>query len=155
MIQIIYEDECSPLSQEIETQIEEKMAVVLKKLHKDQQLVSVYFCSSESIRVLNQTHRQQDKETDILSWSYEDEEGAEEGFSEAEIWGELVLCLEVCQRQADLANWNLEVELLRLLVHGLAHLVGYDHEASLEDEKRMLKFEMGLLSSINLESIYH
>ncbi|MBU2512474.1 rRNA maturation RNase YbeY [bacterium] len=151
-IQITFEDDSVTVTKELETSIFENLQFLLKKTGNQGKILSLFFCTSETVKSLNKTYRDKDQVTDILSWLYDDNEI--EGPCKEEPWGELAICLDVCKRQAEEAGLTLKTELLRLLVHGLAHLMGYDHEISLEEEKEMLKFEMDLLSSINLDGIY-
>ncbi len=88
----------------------------------------------------------------MLSWSYEND-GLDEIPGDVP-WGELALCLEIIEKQAESSGWPLETELLRLLVHGIGHLNGYDHELSEADEEEMLRFEIELLSYIGFEGVY-
>ncbi len=151
-VQISYEEHIPPLPLETETRIRNKINLLLQKLHAQPQFVSLYFCSSEAIQSLNLSFRNKDTPTDILSWLYDDEFPCED--TESTPWGELVVCLDVCRKQAEDNGWSLETELLRLLVHGIAHLEGYDHELSETEEKNMLNFEQKLLSEIGLVGIY-
>ena len=51
-------------------------------------------------------------------------------------------------------SWDLETEILRLLTHGLVHLMGLDHERSEAEEKEMLTLEVKLLAALGLKEIY-
>jgi probable rRNA maturation factor len=150
-IQINYEDQARFLTDEIETYVRYNLFRLLEKTGNSDRVISLYFCSLATIQSLNKDFRGMDKPTDILAWSYE---GDDMSFPEADIWGELAICIDICQKQADESGWPLETELLRLLAHGLCHLMGHDHELSDEDEKRMLELEISLLSSINLGGLY-
>jgi len=106
--------------------------------------VNLLFCTSSSIQELNKTYRGQDKPTDILSFGYD---------SPDEPLGDLALCLEVAQAQATSFGLPVAEELLRLLAHGLVHLLGYDHQSD-EEEAEMLQKECTLLKVINLGHLY-
>jgi len=106
--------------------------------------VNLLFCSVQTIQSLNQTYRSMDKPTDILSFGYSGED---------EPLGDLAICMEIAQQQADRYGFDLEDELLRLIAHGLMHLQGYDHESA-EAEAEMLKNEQELLKVIGLSSLY-
>ena len=150
-IQISYEDNLKPLAAEMEERTRSNILTILKKSGNRYKGVSLFFCHPETIKNLNHAYRKVDQPTDILSWSYEDDEpipGAEY------LLGELAICLEICSEQAKNTGWDLESELLRLIVHGIGHLMGYDHELSEAEERRMLEFEKEMLASINLNGIY-
>lgn len=138
------------LDSELEKLLSEKLIYLMSETGNQDKMLSLFFCSEETIKELNNSYRGVNKSTDILSWLYDEEDP----IAEQETWGELVVCLDVCRRQAEKSGLSLKTELLRLTVHGLVHLMGYDHENSPEEEKRMLAREKELLSLIGLEGIY-
>jgi probable rRNA maturation factor len=106
----------------------------------------------ELVRGLNCRHRGLDETTDVLSFSFEHHgqyygEGRPLGFKENNelfilppdepyMIGEVVISYHQATRQAEEANRQIDDEISALLIHGLLHLMGYDHETSAE-EKRM------------------
>lgn len=105
--------------------------------------VSVNFVSAEEIRRLNAAHRNVDRKTDVLSFPNLDKVAAQKlaDFS-AEIvdgqlfLGDIVICREVAKKQAKEYGHSVKREICFLALHGLLHLLGYDHIKS-EDEKIM------------------
>ena len=101
--------------------------------------VEVAIVDDESIRDLNGRYRELDEVTDVLSFSFDgagDYDAAEffatpPGMRSA--LGEVVVSYPQAARQAEEAGCSIERELARLLVHGLLHLAGHDHE---EPEER-------------------
>ena len=89
------------------------------------------------IRRLNREWREVDAPTDVLSFSMREGEG---GALHPELLGDVVISVETAARQARASGRALEEELLHLAVHGLAHLLGYDH-ATADEEKRMFGWE--------------
>ena len=92
---------------------------------------------------LNAMYRGQNKTTDVLAfaaWEGEIMPGLEH------ILGDLVICLPQAQEQADRYDHALADELLVLIVHGLLHLLGLDHERSASEAVRQAECEMGFLS---------
>lgn len=147
-----YDEQTPPLSDSLLLSLDVNIHKLLKQINRESHVVTLLFCSIETSRSLNQEHRQINKATDILSWQYDQtDEPRIPGFLPH--WGDLAICLEICQQQADQNAHSLEKELLRLIVHGMAHLKGYDHQSESE-EKQMLNFEIKLLNSINLQNIY-
>jgi len=104
---------------------------------------SLAMVGNGEMKRLNRDCRGKDKVTDVLSFAEE-----KDGFiSQKEDWGErylgeIIICLAQAKRQAKEYNWSLNKEIVRLLIHGLAHLVGYDHEnVSVKKAKEMELFE--------------
>ncbi len=151
-VQLNYDEGIKALSPTLETKLTRNMEQTLAHIEGKTGLVNVLFCSKGRIQELNREFRQMDKPTDILSWQSE-EEAIPGIISEEMPWGELAVCLEVCQNQAEQSGRELDAELHRLLIHGLVHLAGYDHETA-EAEKIMIQIETDLLSRIGLGDIY-
>ncbi len=116
--------------------------------------LSVSVLSDEEIREVNRDHRGKDRPTDVLSFPMlSDSEGEDEfitpgDFSvpgEAVHVGDILISHETCAEQAREIGHSIHDEFQRLLVHGLLHLFGYDHETSIEDEIVMRKREDELL----------
>lgn len=82
----------------------------------------VRFVSDREMRQLNRLYRAKDKPTDVLSFPGED---TPEGFH----LGDVVISVPTARRQAEAAGHGIEVELKVLILHGLLHCLGYDHEA--------------------------
>ncbi len=97
--------------------------------------VSVVLADDETIRQLNRQYRQVDASTDVLSFSQlEGEELIDVG--DTVVLGDIVISLQRAVEQADRYQHSLERELAFLLVHGLLHLLGYDHDQQFEGEMR-------------------
>ena len=105
--------------------------------------LSVSFTDNNEIKAINKEFRGKDKATDVLSFSQLEGEPVPSADTTIPM-GDLVVSVETAQRQADQIGHSLEYELNRLLVHGLYHLLGYDHEQS-DDEKKMQSKEDALL----------
>lgn len=83
--------------------------------------VTVVLTDDATVRRLNRTYRGQDRSTDVLSFPLG------EGTSAGEPFGDVIISVETARKQAHEYGANLELELLRLLVHGTLHLCGHDH----------------------------
>jgi probable rRNA maturation factor len=85
---------------------------------------AVAFVSDKKMRELNAQFRGKDNTTDVLSFPFEADE-----FETAEnILGDIVISAEQAERQAKENNLDLEIEIKQLILHGVLHLCGYDHE---------------------------
>jgi probable rRNA maturation factor len=94
--------------------------------------LTVLFTSTVQIQQLNRDYRGHDKPTDVLSfpWSENVEDLRED---EAPYLGDIVVCLPVCALQAREHGRSTEQEVALLLVHGLLHLLGYDHDTKAKE----------------------
>ena len=93
--------------------------------------LSVHFVSDEEIRSLNRTYRGKDEPTDVLTFAFNDGDSfpmmEEDG---TEDLGDVFISLESMGRNAEAFGVSPEEELKRLLIHGLLHLSGRDHETN-------------------------
>lgn len=106
--------------------------------------LSVLLCNDEFIQKLNREWRDEDHATDVLSMSQH-----EPGLNLPILMlGDIVISLETAARQAEERGHTLLDEIRILMVHGLLHLLGFDHELSEEAEVEMEKEEELLLQSL-------
>lgn len=120
--------------------------------------LSILLTDDEEIRVLNREFRQKDKPTDVLSFGQEPISGRPtvDGDCSVRILGDIVLSMETVDRQARLGclerlkgvlgdrsdRWTCLDEATFLSLHGILHLIGYDHETPAEaDEMEALEAE--------------
>ncbi|MFH1574186.1 MAG: rRNA maturation RNase YbeY [Acidobacteriota bacterium] len=99
--------------------------------------LSVAFVGSRAIRSLNRSYRGRDSATDVLSFDYADATGVTDALR-----GEIVICPAAAWDQAGRWRTTPEREVRRLLVHGILHLLGFDHE---RDRGEMLRLQRRLL----------
>ncbi|MCI4458800.1 MAG: rRNA maturation RNase YbeY [Thermocrinis sp.] len=97
--------------------------------------LSIALVSDVQIKRLNKLYRNKDKPTDVLSFPIG------EKVEDWLILGDIVISVDTARRQAQELGHSLEEELKRLLVHGLVHLLGYDHELGGEEEKKFFELE--------------
>ncbi len=100
--------------------------------------LSLVLCDDAAIRALNARWRQVDAATDVLSFPQDDEV----------VLGDLVISADTAARQAAERGHGLRDELRVLLVHGLLHLLGYDHELGPEPLAEMAGAEARLLERL-------
>jgi probable rRNA maturation factor len=124
---------------------------VLEKLRIDSWEVSILFCDDPFIAELNSRYRGIEAPTDVLSFSQADDCGSPApGGEDRELAGDIIISLESMRRNAAEAEVSDNEELKRLLVHGLLHLMGLDHEKEPSD---MLGRQEKLLSDFSEEKI--
>jgi len=96
---------------------------VLRRLGVAQGELSVLFCDDRTMQLLNGYFRKKDKPTDVLSFP------AHEPLPEGGVHlGDIAISLETAARQAAKAGHSLQRELAILLIHGILHVCGFDHE---------------------------
>lgn len=101
--------------------------------------LSVAFVSDRKIKDLNRIFRDKNKPTDVLSFPYEPDRY---DYLETENFlGDIVISLETAQKQAAENSLSLETEIKQLILHGILHLCGYDHET---DGGEMNRLELKL-----------
>jgi len=128
--------------------IKELAGKIMLDLGLDGSELSLLLVSNPRIRALNREYRGINEATDVLAFPMQ--EGKFKGLNKAML-GDLVISLERALRQANEGGHPLERELAILLIHGLLHLMGYDHERGGHEEKRMKKKERELLKKVDLE----
>lgn len=98
---------------------------------------TIAFVSDESIRKLNKQFRQVDKPTDVLSFPAEEEDNL----------GDIAIAVETAAAQAEQNGLTLDGEIAQLILHGLLHLSGYDHET---DNGEMNRLELRLRKKLGI-----
>ncbi len=100
--------------------------------------VGILFTTNHTIRGYNRDYRRKDKPTDILSFSYHSALKPGERITvkedEDKNLGDLIISLEYVLKEAHKQGISLEERLKILLVHGICHLLGYDHETDADFE---------------------
>ena len=117
--------------------IKQQMGKVLCSLDCNDYEISILFIGDQGIRRLNNQFRGIDCPTDVLSFPQFLEDEPE--IPGAPILGDVVVSLERALNQSEEHGLSLEEELTLLLIHGILHLLGYDHEISHQEEERMRK----------------
>ena len=113
-------------------------------------IVSVSFVSNEFIHNLNRDYRNIDRPTDVISFAFLDgEENKEKILKSKDVvpLGDIYISIDKAKEQAEEYGHSLKRELSFLFVHGLLHLLGYDH-MSKEDEEVMFPLQEKILGQI-------
>ncbi|MFA6466858.1 MAG: rRNA maturation RNase YbeY [Patescibacteria group bacterium] len=111
---------------------------IIKTDFKLKKQISIALLSDKEIRDLNRVYRKKNKVTDVLSFNMDSDE----------MLGEVLICLTQAHRQAKAKKNTYRAELQLLTVHGILHLLGYDHEKSLVEEKRQEMAEHTILERL-------
>ena len=122
--------------------------------------VEIVLADSASSRELNRLYRGRDEPTDVLSFAASEGEAFLEAPGEAPSLGEIVICVAVAEAQVEQARSrgeterNVEAEIAHLLVHGLLHLLGHDHEEGEAESEAMQAREDELLDALGFGGRY-
>ncbi|QQK79689.1 rRNA maturation RNase YbeY [Salicibibacter cibi] len=111
---------------------------------------SLLFVDAKTIQALNRDYRGKDDATDVLSFALNDDAEAMDTDPADHMLGDIVVCVEQARDQAGEYGHSMERELCFLAVHGLLHLLGYDHGTTAE-EQEMFTLQEELLSAYGLE----
>lgn len=136
--------------------VEDFVLKAMDKLKFHNEEVSILFCNNEYIRELNNSYRQIDSATDVLS--FENDYVYEEDGVKWTAVGDIAISVEMIGENAEYFKTTPNAELKRLLVHGLLHLNGMDHgeehiEFGVEPECEMLVLQEKLLKELDSEIV--
>ncbi len=120
---------------------------VSELLGVESSIVSIVLVDNEYIHKINKEYRNVDRETDVISFAFmDDETNPESGVTDL---GEIYISLEKAHSQSREYGHSFKRELCFLLTHGLLHLLGYDHMTE-EDEKEMFGLQEEVLNSLGI-----
>jgi len=116
-----------------------KLEKIIRSTFKINKQISVALVLPQEIRKMNLVYRAKDKVTDVLSFELDDKY----------VLGEIIICLDQAKKQAKGKKNSIKHELQLLTVHGILHLLGYDHEKNEKEFLRQTKMEEKILSKLN------
>ena len=109
--------------------------------------VNIILTDNKFIQSINKKYRKKNSPTDVISFAYRDD--LFPGINgEIEELGDIYISLEKASEQSLDYRVSLKDELKRLLIHGILHLIGYDHEISDEEDKKMRDLEDKIFNKI-------
>lgn len=109
---------------------------LLKHLDCADKEISITFINDEIIQQLNNQYRNKNKPTDVLSFSLQE---GEFSHINPDVLGDIVISVETANKNAERNCLSFEQEINFLIIHGLLHLLGYDHENTTKEETRKMK----------------
>lgn len=143
-MQIIFDNPFGPEYDALEARYESlaKTAFSYLKIRTNYE-IDVSLVDVETIHQVNRDYRHVDRPTDVISFAFNDDTDPKDqikGLKTPRMLGEILICLDVAKNQAAEIGNSLERELSFLFVHGLLHLLGYDHMTK-EDEDIMFPLQ--------------
>ena len=115
-------------------QFQSQVGQILEKLDETDCELSLLLTDNVEIQELNRTYRDLDKATDVLSFPQDEDAVNETGDT---LLGDVVISVETAARQAEEHHLSFNEELILLAIHGILHLLGYDHERSPQEARIM------------------
>lgn len=138
-------------------QAAEATAATATELAHENMLVSLVMADDEEVHALNKQWRAKDRPTNVLSFpmlSREEVLHAAKDTDAPGMLGDLILAHGVCTREAADKNVSVEVHAAHLIVHGLLHLAGYDHELGETQAEEMENLERKALALMGIADPY-
>jgi probable rRNA maturation factor len=126
-----------------QVRLERLARLILSDVGETSAELGVLLVGDQRMRVFNRRYRGKDRTTDVLAFAMR-----EAPHSSAHLLGDVVIAVPAAARQARQGQRSLDEELTILLVHGILHLCGYDHERSEKDARRMHRRERMILRAI-------
>lgn len=111
-------------------------------------ILSIVFVNDEEIKRINREYRGIDKVTDVISFAFEDNLKIE--YNNVRVLGDIYICIPRMLEQAESYGHSEKRELSFLTVHGLLHLLGYDHMTK-DDEEKMFALQELILSEQDIK----
>ena len=128
------------------------VAGILKLMDCPDKEVSIVLTDDENIQALNKTYLGRDKTTNVISFSLQE---GEYGNINPQLLGDVVISLDTAQKDALKGNLTLDQEIDFLLIHGILHLLGYNHENTSSAETRKMKEkEKEIFGILNRDHIF-
>ncbi|MES2298927.1 MAG: rRNA maturation RNase YbeY [Pseudomonadota bacterium] len=112
--------------------------------------LTIRFVDAEEGRVLNRDYRAKDYATNVLTFAYNDGEQIED---DAPTRADIILCTDVLQSEAQAQKKTLEAHAAHLIVHGVMHAQGYDHDNE-EEAAEMEGIETEILAKLGMPDPY-
>ena len=119
----------------------------LKKLKINEAIFNVIIVNNDYIHKLNKEYRNIDRETDVITFALEDDKTFN---PEVRILGDVYISIEKAKSQSEEYGHSLLRELSFLAVHGMLHLLGYDHMKK-DEEEVMFKLQEEILDEMDIK----
>lgn len=127
--------------------LDEVINHTLEVMDAKESIFTIIFVTPEEIHELNKQYRGVDRVTDVISFALEDAHDV--SLTDVRVLGDIYICIDRMKEQALEYGHSETRELSFLTVHGLLHLLGYDHQTK-EDEEVMFGIQRKILSDLNI-----
>ena len=127
--------------------LQTSLVKIAENLKIKNRIITLILTDNKYIQSINKLYRNIDTPTDVISFDYNDDPFPEIDL-EVENLGDIYISMEKAEEQSESYKVEFPVEVKRLLVHGVLHLLGYDHEISKKEEERMKSLENKILEKL-------
>ncbi|MBQ6284741.1 MAG: rRNA maturation RNase YbeY [Bacilli bacterium] len=136
-------------NEQIDTsELDKVIQFACKKMGVKNPLLNIVIVDNKKIQEINKTYRNKDAVTDVISFAFE--EANDFNYDDIRFLGEIYISYERCVSQAGEYGHSVKREFCYLAVHGLLHLLGYDHMNE-EDKKVMRALEEEILNEYDIK----
>src|SRR2546426_5136947 len=125
--------------------VRERVLQIMVYLGRSDQELSVVFGSDRLLQELNRTYRHKDRPTNVLAFP---QSPTYEGEPATPMLGDVIVALSTAAHEAHDLQQSLEERVVYLLLHGILHLLGHDHEGSVAQRRRMEALEREVLAHL-------
>ena len=140
-------DSLNQAKADVDLALFKKIALIILKDHNidhKKYFLSVAFISPQEMKKVNKKYRKKDKPTDVISVELMDNK-----FNCNQNWlGEILICQKVVYQNSKKYGVTKKEEMIKVFIHGLLHVLGYDHENSEDQAKKMEKREAFYFSKV-------
>ncbi len=141
----IFNETQEDLTEQME-KLKELLVFALKREALKNVEFNVILVDSDTIHEINKTYRKVDRVTDVISFALEDHPDIQ---LDHRVLGDIYICVEKAREQAMTYEHSFLRELAFLMIHGLLHLLGYDHQTA-EEEKIMFQKQDDILNEFGI-----
>lgn len=156
MLNIVFSNSCEKDKKYSSKFFEKILSIAIKELGLSGKKVeiSINLVGNYKMRELNKKYRHKNKTTDVLSFPMLSKKlkDLKTGIHEAQFidLGDVFICYPFAKKAIKRENINIDTKIRNLTIHGLLHLLGYDHEKSVKEAEKMFELEKNILRKIQV-----
>lgn len=139
---------------EVETLVQRAALAALTAANLADVEIGVWLTDDQEIQHYNKKHRGIDRPTNVLTFALNDGESDDFSHPGPVLLGDILLAYETIMAEAQEQNKSFSDHLTHLVVHGVLHLLGYDHERSLVEANRQEEQEVAILAALGIGDPY-
>jgi len=140
-MKIIFVDKVNFLNKEQKKKLKNLTSLILQKLEiPNNKELCITFVNDDSMRKINEAYRKINRTTDVLAFPQDG--------PDTSLLGDIIISIETAIRRSKMHKINFQDEISTLIIHGVLHIIGYNHKRKTE-AREMRKKESEIFSYIN------